>query len=94
MKDARQFVSSFDRPNIRYTIVEKKDATAQLLRFVTRESTPARRASSTASRAKRVEEIAATLVQEGRRALPYHAGLDSAVRQTNQDRFSAATRAW
>src|SRR5665647_1754487 len=34
LEEARQFVSSFDRPNIRYTIVEKKDATAQLLRFI------------------------------------------------------------
>jgi ATP-dependent DNA helicase RecQ len=86
LEDARQFVSSFDRPNIRYTIVEKKDATAQLLRFVTREHAGEAGIVYCQSR-KRVEEIAATLVQEGVRALPYHAGLDSAVRQANQDRF-------
>ena len=86
LEDARQFVSSFDRPNIRYTIVEKKDATAQLLRFVTREHAGEAGVVYCQSR-KRVEEIAATLVQQGVRALPYHAGLDSAVRQANQDRF-------
>src|SRR6185503_4761162 len=37
LEEARQFVSSFDRPNIRYTIVEKKDPTTQLLRFIERE---------------------------------------------------------
>ena len=86
LEDARQFVSSFDRPNIRYTIVEKKDATAQLLRFINTEHEGDAGIVYCQSR-KRVEEIAQTLCTEGIDALPYHAGLDQAVRQSNQDRF-------
>jgi ATP-dependent DNA helicase RecQ len=86
LEQARQFVSSFDRPNIGYTIVEKKEATAQLLRFIEREHEGDAGIVYCQSR-KRVEEIAQTLAQEGIDALPYHAGLDSAIRQTNQDRF-------
>ncbi|MES2974631.1 MAG: DNA helicase RecQ [Pseudomonadota bacterium] len=89
LEEARQFVSSFDRPNIRYTIVEKKDATAQLLRFIKREHEGDAGIVYCQSR-KRVEEIAQTLSGEGISALPYHAGLDSAVRQANQDRFLRA----
>ncbi len=83
---ARQFVSSFDRPNIRYTIVEKKDATAQLLRFIEGEHEGEAGIVYCQSR-KRVEDIAQTLCEQGVDALPYHAGLDAAVRQANQDRF-------
>ena len=86
LEEARQFVSSFDRPNIGYTIVEKKDATTQLLRFIEREHEGEAGIVYCQSR-KRVEEIAQTLSQQGIRALPYHAGLDSEVRQANQDRF-------
>ena len=86
LEDARQFISSFDRPNIRYTIVEKKDATTQLLRFIEREHEGDAGIVYCQSR-KRVEEIAQTLSGQGIRALPYHAGLDSEVRQANQDRF-------
>ena len=86
LQDARAFVSSFDRANIRYTIVEKKDATAQLLRFMRAEHDGEAGIVYCQSR-KRVEEIAETLCQEGFDALPYHAGLDASVRQKNQDRF-------
>lgn len=86
LQDARQFISSFDRPNIRYAIVEKKDATLQLLRFIQREHEGEAGIVYCQSR-KRVEEMAQTLCQEGIDALPYHAGLDTAVRQKNQDRF-------
>ena len=86
LEDARAFVSSFDRPNIRYTIVEKKEATAQLLRFINTEHSGDAGIVYCQSR-KRVEEIAETLCQEGMDALPYHAGLDVKVRQRNQDRF-------
>jgi ATP-dependent DNA helicase RecQ len=86
LEDARQFVSSFDRPNIRYTIVEKKDSTTQLLRFIEREHAGDAGIVYCQSR-KKVEDIAQTLCDAGIRALPYHAGLDSAVRQANQDRF-------
>jgi ATP-dependent DNA helicase RecQ len=86
LQEARQFVSSFDRPNIRYTIAEKKDATQQLLRFIEREHAGEAGIVYCQSR-KRVEEIAAVLCKEGMDALPYHAGLDADVRQRHQDRF-------
>ncbi|MDO8374713.1 MAG: DNA helicase RecQ [Polaromonas sp.] len=86
LQDARQFVSSFDRPNISYTIVEKKDATQQLLRFISREHMGDAGIVYCQSR-KRVEDIANVLCDEGIAALPYHAGLDVKVRQANQDQF-------
>lgn len=86
LQDARLFISSFDRPNIRYTIVEKKDATTQLLRFIEREHAGDAGVVYCQSR-KRVEELAATLSDAGINALPYHAGLDTKVRQRHQDRF-------
>jgi ATP-dependent DNA helicase RecQ len=86
LQEARQFVSSFDRPNIRYAIVEKKDPTLQLLRFIQREHEGDAGIVYCQSR-KRVEEIAQTLAQEGIAALPYHAGLDTELRQRHQDRF-------
>ncbi|WPB57133.1 DNA helicase RecQ [Xylophilus sp. GOD-11R] len=86
LQDARQFVSSFDRPNIRYAIVEKKDPTQQLLRFIEREHPDEAGVVYCQSR-KRVEELAQSLCDAGLNALPYHAGLDAAVRQRHQDRF-------
>ncbi len=86
LQDARQFVSSFDRPNIRYTIVEKRDATQQLLRFISNEHRGEAGIVYCQSR-KRVENIADLLCDAGIAALPYHAGLDARVRQANQDQF-------
>ncbi len=86
LEDARLFISSFDRPNIRYRIEEKKDATTQLLRFIEREHAGEAGVVYCQSR-KRVEELATTLSDAGITALPYHAGLDTKVRQKNQDRF-------
>ena len=86
LEQAQQFVSSFDRPNIRYTIVEKKDALTQLLRFLEREHAGDAGIVYCQSR-KRVEDVAQSLCDAGLNALPYHAGLDAGVRQRNQDRF-------
>jgi len=86
LDDARQFVSSFDRPNIRYTIVEKTDATRQLLRFIQTEHAGEAGIVYCQSR-KRVEEIADMLQDSGIDAMAYHAGLDSTLRQQRQDRF-------
>jgi ATP-dependent DNA helicase RecQ len=83
---AELFVSSFDRPNIRYTIVEKTDPKAQLLRFLRDEHEEDAGIVYCQSRRK-VEETAAWLVSEGISALPYHAGLDADVRRRHQDRF-------
>ncbi|WP_439112320.1 RecQ family ATP-dependent DNA helicase [Hydrogenophaga sp.] len=90
LQQARTFISSFDRPNIRYQLVEKKDATTQLLRFIRDEHT-----SSAGHDAgivycqsrRRVEEVAGMLNDAGLNALPYHAGMDAAKRQQHQDRF-------
>jgi ATP-dependent DNA helicase RecQ len=90
LEDAQQFVSSFDRPNIRYTIVEKKDAMLQMLRFIQREHVgPDWQDSGIVycQSRRRVEEVAKHLCDAGINALPYHAGLDSAVRQKHQNRF-------
>ena len=86
LQSARAFVSSFDRPNIRYTIVEKQEPTQQLVRFITQEHEGDAGIVYCQSR-KRVEEIARMLCTKGIDALPYHAGLDSDVRRANQDRF-------
>ena len=86
LEEARQFVSSFDRPNIRYTIVEKKEATTQLLRFIEREHEGDAGVVYCQSR-KRVEDVAVALQAAGVNALPYHAGLDASIRQKHQDRF-------
>ncbi len=86
LEEAQLFISSFDRPNIRYTIVEKKDASTQLLRFIEREHEGEAGIVYCQSR-KRVEEVAEMLAQTGIDALPYHAGLDAALRQKHQDRF-------
>ena len=86
LQDAQAFVSSFDRPNIRYTIVEKREAVQQLLRFIEREHEGDAGIVYCQSR-KKVEDVAQTLVDAGIHALPYHAGLDSRVRQDHQNRF-------
>jgi ATP-dependent DNA helicase RecQ len=86
LEGARAFVSSFDRPNIRYTIVEKRDSTQQLLRFIEREHEGDAGIVYCQSRRK-VEDMAQTLADAGINALPYHAGLDNKIRQKHQDRF-------
>jgi len=83
---ARIFISSFDRPNIRYAVVEKDNARVQLLRFLHDEHAGDAGIVYCQSR-KKVDEIAAWLCAEGIAALPYHAGLDAGVRRRNQDRF-------
>ena len=86
LQEARVFISSFDRPNIRYAIVEKDEPRKQLLRFIRDEHEDEAGIVYCQSR-KKVEETAAWLEAEGMRALPYHAGLDSDVRRRHQDRF-------
>ncbi len=83
---ARAFVSSFDRPNIRYEIVEKLDARQQLIDFIRAEHAGHAGIVYCLSRRK-VDETAAFLVQKGIEALPYHAGMDSEARARNQARF-------
>ena len=86
LNDARVFLSSFDRPNIRYAIVDKQEARAQLLAFV-REEHPREAGIVYCLSRKKVDETAAWLAGQGLRALPYHAGMDAAARAANQERF-------
>ena len=86
LEDARIFVSSFDRPNIRYTIVDKADARTQLLRFIKDDHAGDAGIVYCLSR-KKVDETAAWLKTQGVRALPYHAGMDTAARAKHQARF-------
>jgi ATP-dependent DNA helicase RecQ len=86
LQEARVFISSFDRPNIRYAFVEKDNPRQQLLRFIRREHEGDAGIVYCQSRRK-VEETAGWLSDQGIPALPYHAGLDTGVRQRHQDRF-------
>ncbi len=83
---APSFVASFDRPNIRYEIVEKQNAPAQLKTFIAERHAGDAGIVYCLSRAK-VEDTATTLTKAGIEALPYHAGLDAATRARHQDRF-------
>ncbi len=84
--NARQFVSSFDRPNIRYQIVEKENVRRQLLDFIQSEHAGDAGIVYCLSR-KKVEETAEFLNESGVPALPYHAGMEHAVRSRHQSRF-------
>jgi ATP-dependent DNA helicase RecQ len=86
LDDARVFVSSFDRPNIRYTIVDKQDARQQLLRFI-REAHAGDAGIVYCLSRKKVDETAAWLATQGVTALPYHAGMDASARADHQARF-------
>jgi len=86
LEDAQQFVSSFDRPNIRYRVTLKDNARQQLLAFLETEHPNDAGIVYCLSRRK-VDETAEWLKQQGRDALPYHAGLDAATRNRNQSRF-------
>ncbi|MFT5588747.1 MAG: ATP-dependent DNA helicase RecQ [Bradyrhizobium sp.] len=86
LDDARMFISSFDRPNIRYQIVEKANGRKQLLDFIQAEHMGDAGIVYCLSR-KKVEETAEFLNASGIRALPYHAGMKFEERSRNQARF-------
>ena len=86
LEGARIFISSFDRPNIRYSIVDKDEPRAQLLRFIEEEH-PGEAGIVYCLSRRKVDETAAWLVAHGVRALPYHAGMDAASRNAHQARF-------
>ncbi len=83
--EARRHVLSFDRPNIRYTVLEKRRPTDQLVRFLARQGREP--GIVYALSRKRVEEIAEALAARGVAAAAYHAGLAAGTRQDVQDRF-------
>ncbi len=84
--EARQFVASFDRPNIQYRIEPKNEPKRQLLRLLRTEHPGEAGIVYCLSRAS-VEKTASFLAAEGFDALPYHAGLDARTRAANQARF-------
>ncbi|MBI1173944.1 MAG: DNA helicase RecQ [Sideroxydans sp.] len=86
LEQASQFVSSFDRPNIRYRVTLKNNARQQLQAFLETEHPSDAGIVYCLSR-KKVEETAVWLTEQGWDALPYHAGLDAATRNQNQRRF-------
>jgi ATP-dependent DNA helicase RecQ len=86
LEQAREFVSSFDRPNIRYKITNKDSVINQLQYFINKEHPDEAGIVYCLSR-RRVDETAAKLKALGWDALPYHAGLDAATRAANQSRF-------
>jgi ATP-dependent DNA helicase RecQ len=83
---ARVFVSSFDRPNIRYRIVEKDDVRRQLLDFIRTEH-PGEAGIVYCLSRRKVDETAAFLESRNVRALAYHAGMEADARRRNQERF-------
>ncbi len=85
LNGADQFVSGFDRPNIRYTVQAKRDSSAQLLAFLRERQ--GQTGIVYAMTRKKVEALAETLAGRGFTALPYHAGLSSETRNANQARF-------
>lgn len=86
LKDGRLFISSFDRPNIKYAIVSKDGAKNKLLKFIEENHAGESGIVYCMSRTK-VETIAEWLVGEGLNALPYHAGMHQNIRARNQDKF-------
>ena len=85
LSQARQFVSSFDRPNIRYRVVEKDNARIQLADFLAGHRGEAGIVYCLSR--KKVEETAAWLNDRGTVALAYHAGMDAQTRRAHQQRF-------
>ena len=86
LSGARQFVASFDRPNIQYRIEPKNEPRRQLVRLLRTEHPGEAGIVYCLSRAS-VEKTAEFLCSEGFTALPYHAGLDAQTRSVNQSRF-------
>ncbi|MBF0308502.1 MAG: DNA helicase RecQ [Magnetococcales bacterium] len=86
LQGARMFVAGFDRPNIRYQVTFKNNPRQQLKTFLDAEHPHDAGIVYCLTRVK-VEETAEWLVKHGRKALPYHAGLDGEVRRRNQERF-------
>ncbi len=80
------YISSFDRPNIKYHIKLKNNAKIQLLNFLNTHHPDDSGIVYCISR-KRVMQMTEYLIQNGFKALPYHAGLDNDVRSKNQERF-------
>ena len=89
LEQSQLFLSGFDRPNIRYRIVQKQNAKQQLLDFIETEHSGDAGIVYCLSR-KKVDETAQWLTDKGIKALPYHAGMDNGQRQHHQHEFLMA----
>jgi ATP-dependent DNA helicase RecQ len=87
LQKAPLFLSSFDRPNIRYTLVEKDNARRQILEFLEQPERKGQAGIIYCQSRKKVEETAAWLNDKGFAALGYHAGMDNTQRRQHQQRF-------
>jgi ATP-dependent DNA helicase RecQ len=83
--EADVFKSSFNRPNLYYEVKSKQDVTKEIIKYI--KNNAGKSGIIYCLSRKKVEEIAETLKVNGIKALPYHAGMDSATRTTNQDKF-------
>jgi ATP-dependent DNA helicase RecQ len=86
LQNAQQFISSFDRPNIRYTVVNKQNGKQQFMEFYQAQHESDAGIVYCLSR-KKVDDTAEWLQKRGVNALPYHAGLDARTRQLHQEKF-------
>ncbi len=82
---AEVFKSSFNRPNLYYEVKSKQDVTREIIKYI--KNNPGKSGIIYCLSRKKVEEMAEVLKVNGIKALPYHAGMDSATRTQNQDRF-------
>ncbi len=85
MLDAKVFKDSFRRENLYYEVRPKVSATKEIIRYIL--NNPGKSGIIYCLSRKKVEELAETLKVNGIKALPYHAGMDSATRSSNQDQF-------
>ncbi|MBR5168854.1 MAG: DNA helicase RecQ [Salinivirgaceae bacterium] len=85
MVNADVFKSSFNRPNLIYEVRPKRDVTREIIKYIKNNS--GKSGIIYCLSRKKVEELAETLVVNGIKAAPYHAGLESSVRSANQDKF-------
>jgi ATP-dependent DNA helicase RecQ len=83
--EAGVFKSSFNRPNLYYEVKSKQDVTKEIIKYIKNNS--GKSGIIYCLSRKKVEEMAETLKVNGIKALPYHAGMDSATRTANQDKF-------
>jgi len=83
--EADVFKSSFNRPNLYYEVRSKQDVSKEIIKYI--KNNPGKSGIIYCLSRKKVEEMAEVLKVNGIKALPYHAGMDSATRTKNQDKF-------
>nr|HPM17430.1 DNA helicase RecQ [Bacteroidales bacterium] len=83
--EADVFKSSFNRPNLYYEVKSKQDVNREIIKYI--KNNPGKSGIIYCLSRKKVEEMAENLKVNGIKALPYHAGMDSATRTANQDKF-------